>query len=103
MTCSSQWSGLGVAGPWVHREVPGPQIRLWLHQGVPGEGAGRISRYQVPVVVHGQAEGVMSPRFFLVVLLDALQVLLPDLPADGLGLLPWQRDQKRPQEHRDMG
>lgn len=60
-----------------------------MQGGVSGEGAGHVGRYQVPVVVHGQAEGVLPLRLLPVVLLDAPQVLLPDLPAGGLGLLPW--------------
>lgn len=58
-----------------------------------------MGRYQVPVVVHGQAEAVLPLCLLPVVPLDAPQVLLPHLPASGLSLLP--RIRRVPQERGD--
>lgn len=83
-----------VGGIWSPDQTPGaprgPRTEAWVRGGGgPGEGAGHGGRYQVPVVVHGQAEAVPPLRLLPVVLLDAPQVLLPDLPASGLSLLLW--------------
>lgn len=85
----SPGGGLGAGTPWVkpceHQDVPDP-----LGQAL-GALRGRReggSRYQVPEAVHGPAVAVLPLRLLPVVLLDVAQVLLPHLPAGGLGLLP---------------
>lgn len=85
---------------------PDPGSSPGCLKGPPVPGGGAELNYHVPVVVHGQAEGVLPPGLLAVVLLDAPQVLLPNLPADSLSLLPRgraARGQEQPLQEYQRG